>query len=253
MEPSALIRALGALGSLLGPAPLLALRCARAAERDAGRSMILRHMARVRRRAGVSLRVAGEHHVPQRSGFVLVYNQTSLADDLGNLDVLWRYIDLSALAAEYGLLPFFPQAAERVGLVLVRRGNRSATDLVLRRLGEAAAAGRRISMAAEGRLSPDGEVGHFKRGAFLVAIRGGVPVVPMCVQGGRGILAPGSVQMRPGVLRYRFGPPLASQGYAEQDAAELAERARGAVARLYREEAARSESPADLPRPGRPG
>lgn len=166
MVDSEVIRALGVFGSLFRRAPLVARDCARAADRAAGRALILKHMAQLRHKAGVGLRISGEEHVPAEGAFVLVYNQTSLADDLGNLDVLWRHVDLSTLAAEYGLIPFFPRAAERVGLVLVQRGNRSATDGVLRRLSKAVRAGGRISMAAEGRLSPDGEVGHFKRGAI---------------------------------------------------------------------------------------
>lgn len=93
-------------------------------------------------------------------------------------------------------------------------------------------------MGAEGRLSSDGAVGHFKRGAFLVAIPAGVPVIPMAIQGGREILAPGAFGCRPGMLRYQIGAAIPVKGYAEADAPRLAERARSAVAALYAEAAA---------------
>ena len=37
------------------------------------------------------------------------------------------------------------------------------------------AQGAKLAMGGEGRLSRDGNVGHFKRGGCLVAIRAGVP------------------------------------------------------------------------------
>jgi 1-acyl-sn-glycerol-3-phosphate acyltransferase len=227
------IRGLGVLAAFFGGAPWTALRAARAAGgREAARRVVLEHAARARRLAGIELEISGEHHVPASGGFVLVYNQASLADDLGNLEVFWRLTDYNVMAAEYAAIPFFPGAAERVGMICLRRGDRGAADALLARLAGAAAAGARISIGPEGRLSPDGEVGHFKRGAFLVAIRAGVPVVPLAVRGGRDILAPGSLRCRPGTLRYRLGPPIEVQGWGEPDAPALAEHARKAVAAL---------------------
>jgi 1-acyl-sn-glycerol-3-phosphate acyltransferase len=85
-------------------------------------------------------------------------------------------------------------------------------------------------MAPQGHVSPD--VCHFKRGAFLIAIRAGVPVVPMGVQGGADILPAHSLRMRPGVLRYRIGSPIPTVGYIEADAPALAQRVQDEVARL---------------------
>jgi 1-acyl-sn-glycerol-3-phosphate acyltransferase len=227
------LRGAAVLGRLFGTGPMVARRASRAGlDRAAAREIILRHVATVRRAARVELDLAPVPVRAPRSGFVLVYNQTSIADDLGNLEVLWQFTDFSVLAAEYGRIPYFGSAARRVGIVLMKRGDRQATDETLERLTGWAAGGAVVSLAAEGRLSPDGAVGHFKRGAFLVAIRAGVPVVPMAVSGGRSILPPGSLRLRPGVLTYRFGSPMSADGLSEDDAPALAEEARQAVARL---------------------
>jgi len=222
------------LARLFGLGPWSAFRASRPTlDREAARAIVLAHIRRARRRAGVEIEVEGIERLPAAGSFVLVYNQTSIADDLGNLELIWPRLDRSALASEYGLLPFFRSAAAKVGIELVRRGDRSATDALLERLARAAAAGEAVSMAAEGRLSPDGEVGRFKRGAFLVAIRAGVPVIPMAIAGGREILRPGSLRMRPGTLRYRLGNPIPSAGFSDETAPELAETARTAVAAVY--------------------
>jgi 1-acyl-sn-glycerol-3-phosphate acyltransferase len=227
-------RGVGLFVRFFGAAPITALRVVRErGGREAARAHVVSHAARVRRWAGIGLVATGEEHAAIPGGFVLVYNQTSLADDLGNVEVFWRFTDYNVMAAEYALIPFFTRAADRLGIVFLRRGDRAAADALLARLAGACAAGARVSMGAEGRLSPDGTVGHFKRGAFLVAIRAGVPVLPLAVQGGREILAPGTFRCRPGVLRYHIGAPIPVDGYAEADAPALAERARVAVAALY--------------------
>ena len=87
-------------------------------------------------------------------------------------------------------------------------------------------------MAPQGRISPDGDVCHFKRGAFLVAIRAGVPVVPMGVRGGADILPARSLAMSRGVLRYRVGEPISTAGCSEADAPALAQRAHDVVVAL---------------------
>ena len=54
----------------------------------------------------------------------------------------------------------------------------------------------------------------------------------MAVCGGRALMPPGTLRLRPGALRYRLGPPLPTTGLVEDDAPALAERARRAVAAL---------------------
>lgn len=216
-----------------GGLPLLARPILRSRDQTAARRLCIEHMARSRRLAGVSVDVSGRENIPDRGGYVLVYNQTSLVDDLGNTEVHWRHADRVVVAAEYGHLPLARRIACKLGVVLLRRGDRASTTHALHELTDALRRGGSVSMGAEGRLSPDGTVGHFKRGAFLIAIRAGAAVVPVAVHGGRDILPPGSLRMKPGTLRYRIGPPVGTDGLVEGDAPDLAEHARGLVEQLY--------------------
>ena len=226
------LRTAGSLGRFFVALPLVARRAAALAPADA-RALALRHAAAARRRAGLDLVIEGAERVPGAGAFVLVYNEGSLVQDLANLEMLARFgIDRAVLAAEYGLIPFFRRAAPRWGVVLLRRGHPTEVARTLDALVAALRAGERVSMAPQGRISPDGGVCHFKRGAFLVAIRAQVPVVPVGIRGGAEILAPGSIRMRPGVLRYRVGRPLPVAGSSEADAPALAERARREVEQL---------------------
>jgi 1-acyl-sn-glycerol-3-phosphate acyltransferase len=97
---------------------------------------------------------------------------------------------------------------------------------------ERVARGARLAMGGEGRLTPGGGVGHFKRGACLVAIRAGVPVVPVALSGGPSMMALGSLRLRPGKLAVRYGQPISTAGWDEKGAEQLAAQVREAVLAL---------------------
>lgn len=186
-----------------------------------------------RRIGGIRLDVRGEEHIPKNRNCVVVFNQSSVAEDVGNAEVLLPHVDRFVLAAEYAWLPLVRRACEEAGYVFLQRGNRRATTRALDELTRVVAGGGSMAMAPEGHLSHDGSVGHFKRGAFLVAIRTGALVVPMALRGGHEIMKPGSIRFRPGVLRYRIGKPIDPTGLGVDQAPELADRARQRVVELF--------------------
>jgi 1-acyl-sn-glycerol-3-phosphate acyltransferase len=145
---------------------------------------------------------------------------------------VWRRSERNVMAAEFAYIPLFSQLARRTGMVMVRRGNRASADRMLDELAAYASSGGRVAIAPQGRMAREG-VGRFKRGGFLIAIRAGVPVIPMAIRGGLEIMSPWSLRLRPGTLHYRVGEPISVAGLTEADAPALAERAREIVARMY--------------------
>jgi 1-acyl-sn-glycerol-3-phosphate acyltransferase len=101
-------------------------------------------------------------------------------------------------------------------------------------------AGRRIREDAatliffpEGTRSATGELRPFKKGAFVLAIQTGVPVVPCAVVGGRDVMPKGSWRIRTGrTIRVRLGNPIPVDGLGADDRNALTVRARGAVREL---------------------
>lgn len=227
-------RCLATLGYFFGASPFVALRLRSSAHTRAdARETVLSHLRRTRWIGRIGLEVSGAEVVPPDGGIVLVFNETSLVDLFGTVEVLWQHTDTSVIAAEFAHVPFIRPVVEKAGFVFMPRGNRHATDRVLAYLTSHAASGGRVSLAAQGRVSPTEGVAHFKRGAFLIAIRASVPILPMAVRGGREILAPRSCALRPGVLRCRFGSPIPTTGLSDADAPLLAERAREVVEAMY--------------------
>jgi 1-acyl-sn-glycerol-3-phosphate acyltransferase len=67
----------------------------------------------------------------------------------------------------------------------------------------------------------DGRLQPFKRGAFNLALRASVPVVPLTINGTYSILRKHSVMIRPGTARLILGEPIEPSNGSGRDA-ELA-------------------------------
>lgn len=78
----------------------------------------------------------------------------------------------------------------------------------------------------EGTRSSDGAVQLFKTGAFVAAIKAGVPVVPVLIQGAAEVLPANSLIFHPGPVQVLVGDPVSSKGLNLDDRRRYADRVR---------------------------
>jgi 1-acyl-sn-glycerol-3-phosphate acyltransferase len=115
----------------------------------------------------------------------------------------------------------------RAGYIpLDRSGGRKALKSMALAAGRIAA-GASVVIFPEGTRTPDGLLLPFKRGAFLLAAKAGVPIVPFTINGSREVNPPDRILLRPGTIRVSFAAPIASAGVPEE---ELMEQVREAIA-----------------------
>jgi 1-acyl-sn-glycerol-3-phosphate acyltransferase len=116
--------------------------------------------------------------------------------------------------------------------------DRSHGRKALKSLAEAAshiASGTSVVLFPEGTRSPDGKLRSFKSGGMALAIKAGVPVVPVSIRGTHHILPKGKYFARPGSVTVRVGEPVEVSGYGPRQKQELAERVHREVERLLEE------------------
>ena len=89
------------------------------------------------------------------------------------------------------------------------------------------AAGTSVVIFPEGTRTMDGSLLPFKRGAFLLAGKAGVPIVPFTINGSRERNPRNRLELHPGTIRISFSAPIESKGVPES---ELMERVREAIA-----------------------
>jgi 1-acyl-sn-glycerol-3-phosphate acyltransferase len=175
----------------------------------------------------IRVRAEGLPKLDPGATYVFVANHASLMDIpalLSELPFQFRFF------AKKGLyrIPFLGTHLRRAGHLPVDRSSPRAS---LKSMTEGARmiAKRHTSVLLfpEGGRAPEG-LRQFKEGAAYIAIKAGVPIVPIAIVGMRPLLPMGSVHIRSGRVRVRIGDPIPTSGLALGDRMELTQR-------LYRE------------------
>jgi len=141
------------------------------------------------------------------------------------------------------LVPFLGTHLKRAGHLPVVRGDARASVKSMT-LGARLIQERKISMLLfpEGGRSRAG-MREFKEGAAYIAIKAGVPVVPLGLTGTRYVLPMGSNYVRGGPVTLKIGDPIPTIGMKLRDRAQLTETLSRLVAELSGEAPDAVESP----------
>lgn len=92
--------------------------------------------------------------------------------------------------------------------------------------------GKHVLSYAEGTRSKDGEVQLFRRGAFIIAKDGDIPIVPVAVSGAHACLPAKGWWVNRGTITITIGEAFRPSDYPSESAEQLAERARQRVIAL---------------------
>jgi 1-acyl-sn-glycerol-3-phosphate acyltransferase len=186
---------------------------------------------------GVKVNVEGLEKVSKDGSYVFVSNHLSYMDTpvvLANIPVQFRFL------AKRGLfqIPFLGWHLARAGHIRVPRGDARAAVKTMSVAAQVVRdCGISLLVFPEGGRSRQGALGTFKEGAAFIAIRAGVPLVPMCLKGTREVLPFGSGQIRKGTVTMRIGDPIPTDGASDRDRARLTEELRHRIVALLQEHA----------------
>ncbi|GAB2570462.1 1-acyl-sn-glycerol-3-phosphate acyltransferase [Paractinoplanes abujensis] len=171
------------------------------------------------------LRVTGRDLVPWHGSAVLVANHASLIDILG-LFALFRPFKWVS-KQEIFRVPLIGWNMRLNDYVPLVRGSGESIRRMMAHCDRLLAAGSPVLMFPEGRRTSDGELQPFKDGAFELAVRHQVPIVPIAVHGTRRALPRHGLVLRDHVdVHVEVLPPIAPQ----DDAATMKDLARKAIA-----------------------
>ena len=118
-------------------------------------------------------------------------------------------------------------------------------DEVRRQGAELLRSGCSVTIWPEGHRSRDGRIRRFKKGAFLLAVETGYPVIPVCILGSGQILPPGQRFFSPGRVRIILLDPVYpdGQGDQQQQAVALRDKARLVIEKTFIENSGFSFDP----------
>jgi len=186
--------------------------------------------------AGMRVTVTGIEHLDPRRPYVLAANHLSLLDIpviISALPLEFRFF------AKQGLfrIPLLGGHLRRAGhLPVVRANPRQGLKLLSAAAVVIAERGISVLNFPEGGRSETGRLQPFKGGPAYLAIKAGVPLVPIALEGTRECLPMGSVVVRPGPVRLAVGEPIPTEGVRLQEHEALTEELYRRVAELLQAE-----------------
>tara|TARA_B100001123_G_scaffold23731_2_gene25804 strand:+ start:364 stop:1149 length:786 start_codon:yes stop_codon:yes gene_type:complete len=183
--------------------------------------------------SGVKVEWEGIERLRGQGPRVLVSNHESWFDPIAltaNLPGEYRF----AIKKELEKVPLWGAAWQACGHISVDRYNRQAAIQSMDRARQISGenADTLIVFFPEGTRSPTGALQRFKKGAFVLALQLGAPVIPVAVIGGRQIMAKNRMRIRSGRIKVVVGEPIAVAGMTFDDRHVLVEGARAAIAAL---------------------
>ncbi|MGD0607737.1 MAG: lysophospholipid acyltransferase family protein [Streptosporangiaceae bacterium] len=156
--------------------------------------------------------MTGAEHVPASGGAILAANHLSVVDSVFLPLMLSRPVTFSAKAEYFTasgpaarLWAAYLKATNQ--LRMDREGPRAAQDTLEAAL-DLLREGKLFGIYPEGTRSPDGRLYRGRPGVGWLALRSGLPVLPVAMIGTRKVLPPGHVVPRPGRVEIRIGTPL---------------------------------------------
>jgi 1-acyl-sn-glycerol-3-phosphate acyltransferase len=190
----------------------------------------------------IRVKIEGAERVPLDGPVVYMANHESWLDIPLLLVAIPGQVRFLAKSSLFSI-PFLGWAMRSMGFIPVDRENRRTA---IKSFEEAAArirAGRSVLVFPEETRTSDGSLLPFQRGGFLIALKAGLPIVPVGLDGARRCMAKYSYVVRPGKIVVRFGDPIPTAGRAVSDKTALMEATRNAIAVLR-------GTPGDVREPG---
>ncbi|MGB5260805.1 MAG: 1-acyl-sn-glycerol-3-phosphate acyltransferase [Gammaproteobacteria bacterium] len=176
-----------------------------------------------------SLKVQGHEHLDMKDPQIIVANHASYLDGIivtAALDVPIHFIVKGELARNTPIRILL----QRFGVEFVDRFNARKGTSDVGRIATKARNGQSIVFFPEGTFTTFDGLQPFRMGAFVTAVRAGIPVVPVAIKGARALVRGSEWFPRRGRLQVTILPPIQPTGDGWQVALNLRDAARRELA-----------------------
>ena len=160
---------------------------------------------------GVRVHVKGLERIPPGT-CIFAANHTSSADAPA---VVWSIPRRIAVLLKRSLFdyPIVGQAFHLAHFIPVDRFNRDSAIVSMEKATEAIRAGQSFLIYPEGTRSSDGRLQELKKGTAVMAIKAGVPIVPIACSGAHRVMEKRKLNIKPGEILVEFLAPIDASQY----------------------------------------
>ena len=184
--------------------------------------------------SGVQLTVKGRERADPTRSYVVVSNHQSTFDIMSHfvaVPVPIRFLAKKELFST----PFLGWALKAMDMVPVDRGIRSSYRSVEQGARRVAELGKSIIVYPEGTRTTDGSLLPFKKGAFAIAIRADLPVLPTTIYGADRAWKARHKVIDGGPITVVIGEPIPTEGLTDDDVDDLKDRVKRVIQRTLDE------------------
>jgi 1-acyl-sn-glycerol-3-phosphate acyltransferase len=178
--------------------------------------------------AGIDIRAEGIERIERSKRYILIANHHSYFDIPCIFAAIPQPIRFMAKKSLFSI-PLFGWALSRAGFIPIDRKNRRTAvksfDLAVERIRK----GNTIVIFPEEGRSREVAMRPFQRGAFLLAIRSELPILPLAIDGTYEVLRVGAKRITPGVVTIRVGTEIETAGVSVRAKDTLLEQSRGQI------------------------
>jgi len=125
-------------------------------------------------------------------------------------------------------------AMTRVGYIPINRSNPKSAYRSLLLAAKKVEDGTSVLIFPEGTRQSPNQLGKFKKGGFILAVKSGRPLVPVSISGSAAVLPKKSFSIKPGLIDIVVGKPIPTGRISAKTVEPLMEQVRAAIQQHYR-------------------
>ncbi len=136
----------------------------------------------------IPIRIDGRENIVKGQSYVIAANHQSYWDAFlmyGFIGIPFKWV----MKKELGKIPFVGWACYMAGHILIERSSRVKSMESIRKAESKLKNGMSVVIFPEGTRTPDGKMGRFKRGAFLISQELELPILPVTIDGNYDVMS----------------------------------------------------------------
>jgi len=208
-------------------------------------SRLIDHITRmwaggILRAAGIDLRAENTEVIDRKQRYIIIANHYSYFDIPCIFAAIPQPIRFMAKVSLFKI-PIFGWAIGRAGFIPIDRKNRRTAVKSFELAVERIRKGNTVVVFPEEGRSRERAMRPFQRGGFLLALRSGLPILPVAIDGTYDVFSAHAKRVTPGPVTVKVGTPIPTEGLTVRDKDRLLRESREQISAMLNLPEAASE------------